>query len=157
MFKNNQEDKSRNGEDSSSKAINLVGSATTIQGEVTTETDIRIDGRVEGNIYTHTKIVLGEGGIINGNVYCESADISGQINGNLYCKELLKLQSTSKIQGDIITKRMVVEKGSMFNGQCTMKEQVEFPEEAKTKSKQSSSESASNQKNIGKVQQGSKS
>lgn len=158
MLKNSQQDnKNRTSEDSSSKAINLVGSATTIQGKLTTESDVRVDGRIEGDLHTHTKVVLGESGIIEGHVYSESSDISGQVKGNVYCTELLKLQASAKIEGDIITKRMAVEKGAMFNGQCTMKEQVEFPDQAKTQTKQAPTESSSNQQNIGKAQKESKS
>lgn len=158
MLKNNQqENKNRSTDDSSSKAINLVGSATTIQGKLTTESDVRVDGRIEGDLHTQTKVVLGEGGVIEGHVYCESSDISGQVKGNIYCIELLKLQATSRIEGDITTKRMAVEKGAMFNGQCTMKEQVEFPNQGKSESKQSTKEHSSNQQNLGKAQEGSKS
>ncbi len=158
MLKNNQqENKNRTTEDSSSKAINLVGSATTIQGKLTTESDVRIDGRIDGDLHTHTKVVLGQGGVIEGHVYCESSDVSGQIKGNVYCTELLKLQASAKVEGDIITKRMAVEKGAMFNGQCTMKEQVEFPDQTKTNTKQGAKETASNQQDIGKAQKESQS
>lgn len=158
MLKNNQNDNNkRTTEDSSSKAINLVGSATTIQGKLATESDVRIDGRIEGDLHTHTKVVLGEGGVIEGHVYCESSDISGQVKGNVYCTELLKLQASAKVEGDIITKRMAVEKGAMFNGQCTMKEQVEFPDQAKNNPKQSANESSLNQQAIGNAQKKSKS
>lgn len=154
MFKNNQaENKTRTGEDNSSKLINLVGSATTIQGEISTESDIRVDGRIDGNIHTHTKLVLGEGGVIKGNVYCESADISGQIQGDVYCRELLKLQATTQIQGDINTKRMVLEKGVTFSGHCNMQDQVTFPEQPNAGDQQSTtSSSTTNTTNLGKVE-----
>ena len=154
MFSNNQgEGKGRSAEDSSSKAINLVGSATTIKGEVTTESDIRVDGRIEGDLHTHTKIVLGEGGVIEGNVYCESADLSGQVSGNIYCKELLKLQATTQVQGDILTKRAVVEKGAVFNGQCTMQDQITFPDQPGAQAKEASGQSSAKSNNLGKVKE----
>lgn len=150
MLRSNQSNnKNRPADDNSSKAINLVGSATTIKGELTTESNIRIDGRIEGNLHTHTKVVLGEGGVIQGHVYCESADVSGRIEGNVYCKELLTLQATAKIDGDIATKRMVVEKGAMFNGNCSMQEQVTFPDQSGTKP---NNQSASSKKNVDKTQ-----
>ena len=141
MFSNNQgEGKGRSAEDSSSKAINLVGSATTIKGEVTTESDIRVDGRIEGDL-------------IEGNVYCESADLSGQVSGNIYCKELLKLQATTQVQGDILTKRAVVEKGAVFNGQCTMQDQISFPDQQGAQAKEASAQSSAKSNNLGKVKE----
>ena len=153
MLRNNAtENKNRQPDDSSSKAINLVGSTTTIKGEVHTESDIRIDGRIEGDLHTQTKVVLGESGVVQGHVYCESADISGRITGNIYCKELLKLQASAKIDGDISTKRMVVEKGAMFNGQCTMQEQVAFPQQPTSKGKHQAPENSSSKQPLDKAQ-----
>ena len=154
MFNNNQsEGKGKSAEDSTSKAINLVGSGTTIKGVLTTESDIRVDGRIEGDIHTYTKIVLGKGGVIDGNLYCESADLSGQISGNVYCKELMKLQATTQVDGDILTKRLVVEKGAVFNGQCTMQDQVTFPEQENAEHQEATSQSPSKRNNLGKVEE----
>lgn len=109
----------KNGE-YASNSINLIGATTTINGEVETESDIRIDGKVHGNINSKAKVVLGESGRIEGNVYCQNADLTGQVNGNVYIKDLLYLKEQSKIEGDIHTKRLVVDKGAQFNGQCKM-------------------------------------
>ncbi len=119
----------KNGE-YASNSINLIGATTTINGEVDTESDIRIDGKVNGDINSKAKVVLGESGRVEGNLYCQNADLTGQVQGNVYIKDLLYLKEKSKVDGDIHTKRLVVDKGAQFNGQCKMGEAVQPKEHA---------------------------
>jgi cytoskeletal protein CcmA (bactofilin family) len=103
-----------------SNSINVVGSDTTIEGNITSNGDVRIDGTLVGSIKTSSKLVLGISGKIEGDVNAKSADISGKISGNAHISEILFLKSTSRIVGDIHTNKLVVESGGEFNGKCEM-------------------------------------
>ena len=103
-----------------STALNSFGVGTLIEGEVKSDGDVRIDGKLIGVITSKAKIVIGPTGVIEGDLYCQNADIQGQVFGKLDIKELLFLKSTSKIEGDIRTNKLVVEKGAQFNGHCRM-------------------------------------
>lgn len=140
--KNNLDAKNR--EDLSGNSINLIGDGTRINGEMQTETDIRVDGKLDGNMITKGKLVLGENALITGNSYCHTGEISGKINGDIYCKDLLNLKSTAQVSGDIYTKRLVVEKDASFNGKCEMKGEIQFPD-TKTQSDGESSEKGNEQ------------
>ena len=101
-------------------SINVIGADTTIEGNIISKGDMRIDGTLTGSIKTSAKLVLGVSGKIEGDLEAKSADISGTVKGNLLVSEVLYLKQTAKVHGDIRTGKLVVENGSEFNGQCTM-------------------------------------
>ena len=103
-----------------SSSINLIGVGTYIEGEVKSDGDIRIDGKINGTVVSKSKVVIGSTGVVEGNIYCENADVSGKIQGNIEVAELLFLKKTSVLEGDITTGKLVVEGGAAFNGKCTM-------------------------------------
>ncbi len=102
------------------KAMNQLSPTTLIKGELVSESDIRIDGKIVGNVTTKAKLVLGATGSIEGNVTCQNAYIEGKISGNLDAAELLIMAKTAFITGDIQIKKLVVEEGARFNGRCLM-------------------------------------
>lgn len=105
---------------SSSSSINLIGAGTTIEGEVKSNGDIRIDGLIKGSVNSKSKVVVGSTGKIEGDIYCQNADVSGSIHGKTNVAEMLFLKSTAVINGDIHTGKLVVEVGATFTGSCNM-------------------------------------
>lgn len=101
-------------------SINLIGAGTTINGEVQSSGDIRVDGTITGQVRCKGKIVVGSTGVIDGEVYCQNADFSGKIKGKVEVRELLSLKATSILNGDIITNKLAIEPGASFTGTCTM-------------------------------------
>lgn len=100
--------------------INLIGEGTNINGDLDSSGDVRIDGKVKGNIKSRAKVVIGPQGIVDGNITCNNADISGTVVGNLTIKGLLFLKGTANVEGDIISTKLVVEPGARFNGTSRM-------------------------------------
>lgn len=103
-----------------SGAINLIGSGTTINGDIQSSGDVRIDGTLTGNITLSGRLVIGPNGKIEGNVICQNADISGEIKGKVQISEMLSLKATAKILGDIATGKISIEPGAVFTGTCNM-------------------------------------
>jgi cytoskeletal protein CcmA (bactofilin family) len=101
-------------------SVNLIGEGTKIVGDINSDSDIRIDGQLTGNIITKGKFVLGESGFLDGNVISLNADISGEIKGKIEVSEILSLKSTAKINGDILTSKLAIESGALFTGTCNM-------------------------------------
>jgi len=122
MFnKNNKENSAMNkGGESASASINLIGAGTVIEGDIRSNGDIRIDGTVYGSVTSKAKVVIGSTGVIEGDVNSQNADVSGTIKGKSTISELLFLKSTSKIIGDLVTGKLVVEVGATFTGSCNM-------------------------------------
>src|SRR5690606_15374807 len=86
----------------------------------TSEADFRIDGKLEGNVKTSGKVVIGKDGYINGKVECVNADIEGKFNGELLVKDLLSLKASAIIEGTVSVAKLSVEPGATFNAACTM-------------------------------------
>lgn len=101
--------------------LNLIGSGTSIIGDIKSNGDLRIDGNVTGNVVSKARLVLGPSGNIEGNIQAQNADIQGNVKGSLTISEILFLKGTAQINGDIVTNKLVVENGAEFNGNCIMK------------------------------------
>ncbi len=101
-------------------SINLIGNGTTIKGEIKSNGDIRIDGTLVGQVYSKGKIVVGNTGVIEGEIYCQNADFSGNITAKVEVSELLTLKATSRLRGEIVTNKLAIEPGARFTGTCTM-------------------------------------
>jgi len=117
MFTNTNEKMKKN---DTATTINTIGSGTTINGDITSKSDIRIDGVLKGSVVTEGKVVLGEAGVIEGDVSCKDADIAGTIRAKISVSQLLSLKSSSKLQGDIVTNKLSIEPGASFTGSCSM-------------------------------------
>jgi cytoskeletal protein CcmA (bactofilin family) len=119
MFKKNSKQMARNNE-VESPAINIIRKGTEIKGDVTCSGDIRIDGTLKGTLISQGKVVVGPSGLIDGEVTCKTADVSGTIKAKLVVKELLQLKSSANIVGDINTQKLSIEPGASFTGSCNM-------------------------------------
>ncbi len=119
MLKKNSKHMARNNE-LESPAINIIRKGTEITGEVTCPGDIRIDGKLKGTLNSEGKVVVGQSGVIDGEITCKNADISGTIKAKLVVKELLQLKATANIHSDINTNKLSIEPGANFTGSCNM-------------------------------------
>jgi cytoskeletal protein CcmA (bactofilin family) len=119
MFSKSNSDMSRANEKLSS-AVNAIGQGSTIKGDIITEGDLRIDGSLIGTINTKGRLVLGETGVVEGEVFCQNALIAGTVKARIQVTELLSLKATANLQGDIITNKLSIEPGANFTGSCSM-------------------------------------
>lgn len=117
MFSNNNEP---NNKTQMTETINTIGAGTVVTGDVQSKGDIRVDGSLKGSLNTSGKVVLGKEGVIEGDVLCNSADISGTIKAKITVSQLLSLKATAKLNGDIITNKLSIEPGASFSGSCSM-------------------------------------
>ncbi|HEY4798239.1 MAG TPA: polymer-forming cytoskeletal protein [Bacteroidia bacterium] len=101
-------------------SVNIIGAGTVIEGDIKSDSDIRVDGTLNGSLITKGKLVLGSTGIVEGEITCQNADISGTITGKIKVAELLSLKATSKLSGDIATNKLSIEPGANFSGSCAM-------------------------------------
>ncbi len=107
-------------EEEVSNSSNVIGKGTIIEGNVETFGNIRIEGKVVGNIKSKSKVVLGQPSMIEGNILAQNAEIAGEVKGIVEVSDQLILKPTAIIHGDIVTNKMIVESGAKFNGGCKM-------------------------------------
>ena len=119
---------------------NIIGKNTRIVGDINSEGDFRVDGKVEGIIKTNGRVVIGKSGFVKGNIDCSNAEIEGSFSGKLTVNNLLSLKVTAKITGDVIVNKLSVEPGAEFNASCAMKGTVkELTNEPQAKEAKSAS------------------
>lgn len=122
MFRNDKAHETMNKptEPVSAGKINSIMEGTVIEGEVRSDSNVRIDGRVKGTINVRGRLIVGASGLVEGDVNCQSSDIEGTVNGKIACQDLLTLKATAKLTGDIHTKKLSIEPGAVFTGNCNM-------------------------------------
>jgi cytoskeletal protein CcmA (bactofilin family) len=127
--------------DKISNASTNIGKGATLQGNIDTFGNVRVDGKLIGDIRSKSKVATGNASVVEGCITAQNAEIEGEVKGSLEIAELLVLKSTAIIHGDIFTTKMVVEAGAVFNGKCQMgdleqikkmMEQIGTPKEEKT-------------------------
>lgn len=100
---------------------NRINDGTVIKGDISSTGFFRIDGKIEGNVKTPSKVVIGKTGVIIGTLSCKNADIEGKIKGILNIEETLTLKATAHIEGEVVVGKLAVEPGATFNATCLMK------------------------------------
>lgn len=103
-----------------SNSSNIIGKGTTLEGDVEAYGNVRIEGRIIGNIKTKSKVACGKSCVVEGNILAQNAEIEGEIKGKVEISEVLILKPTAVVHGDIITNKLIVESGATFNGACQM-------------------------------------
>jgi len=99
---------------------NRINHGTTFEGSLTSDGDVRIEGLIRGTLQTKAKVAVGPTGVIEGDVYCKSADIEGRITGDIEVSEVLTLKASAVVEGNIYTAKIVIENGAHFDGVCNM-------------------------------------
>ncbi len=103
-----------------SMALNSLVTGTTIEGQLESENDIRVDGKIKGSLNCKAKVIIGPSGKIDGNVTCVNAVIEGHFEGVIRVTEVLKIAGTATVEGEVHTNKLQVDNGAVFNVSCTM-------------------------------------
>ncbi|MGB0522710.1 MAG: bactofilin family protein [Flammeovirgaceae bacterium] len=104
----------------SANLSNVIGKGTVLTGDIEAYGNIRIEGKIIGNIYSKSKVVLGNGSYVEGNITAQNAEIEGEVKGKLEITDMLSLKSTALINGDIHTAKIIIDAGGKFNGSMHM-------------------------------------
>lgn len=114
-------------EKTSGNGTTLIGAGTILKGDITSNSDLRIDGTITGNIHSSAKVVVGANGVVEGDISGNQADIIGRVNGNIKVKDLVQLRGDSVVNGNLYAAKLQVEPSATFNGQCHMNSTVTTP------------------------------
>ncbi len=100
----------------------LIGPETSLRGSYHSKNSIRVDGEIYGNVTSEDGIIVGEKGMVRGNLVGRSVVIGGKVKGNVTAYQRLELQGSSQVEGDISTPALFIEEGAVFEGNCQMEE-----------------------------------
>ncbi len=98
----------------------IIAQGCKFDGKVEVRGTLRIEGDFKGNIGTPESLVIGKTGVVHANCKVKNAIIGGQLFGNIVAENKIELQSGSHVEGDIKTKRLVIDEGVFFEGNCSM-------------------------------------
>lgn len=98
----------------------IIAQGCKFEGKVQVRGTLRIEGEFKGDIGTPESLVIGKTGVVHGSVMVKNAIIGGQLFGNITAENKIELQSGSHVEGDIKTKRLVIDEGVFFEGNCSM-------------------------------------
>jgi len=103
-----------------SEEITIISYGVKVEGKVSSNGSIRLDGTIQGDIICQGSVTIGESGEVFGKVNGQSITIGGKVEGMINAKEKLMLESKADLKGDIYTKILVVEAGARFDGKSNM-------------------------------------
>ncbi len=110
-----------NSKDASSDAADtIISSAVKVEGDLVSDGNIIVDGKVNGTVSTKANLIVGDKASISANIKAMNAKIAGRIKGNLEITEKLELTATSKIDGDVMVRTLVMAEGAQLNGKLQM-------------------------------------
>lgn len=98
----------------------IIGIGSECNGDFKSESSIRIDGIINGNVVVANMVIVGASGIINGDINAQTVVIGGEVYGNLNVPEKVELTSTARVIGDITTGGLVIDEKAIFQGRCDM-------------------------------------
>ena len=107
-------------------SISRISAGTIIKGEIVSPCDIRIDGTFEGKIQSKGRVVIGETAFIKGDIICDNVDLWGKVEGNVFVKDTLNLKDGCVVNGNLNIRKISVELGATFNGNCKMISEADF-------------------------------
>jgi cytoskeletal protein CcmA (bactofilin family) len=114
------------------RGTSILAQGCRFKGEIEVGGIFRIEGEFDGRIRTPEQLVVGKTGVVKGDMHVKNAIIGGKVTGNITAENKIELQSGSHLEGDIKTRRLVIDEGVFFEGNCSMgnKEQVGRPAQA---------------------------
>ncbi|MEM1318902.1 MAG: polymer-forming cytoskeletal protein [Bacteroidota bacterium] len=101
----------------------VIASGTVIEGKVYASEDVRLDGIIVGDLISEKRLVMGDKGRVDGTAICNGSSIKGKIEGELSVNGTLHLSESAFVAGKIKAKKLVVDEGASYSGECLIGEQ----------------------------------
>ena len=112
----------RNDAPSPEAGLSVIASGMKIVGDIESSGVVKIEGVVEGAVRGARQLLLGRQGTVHGDIRAHEVVIGGTVIGTIVADERVEIQGTSRVQGDIHTKSIVVLEGGVINGTVRMGE-----------------------------------
>jgi cytoskeletal protein CcmA (bactofilin family) len=97
----------------------IIGKGTKIEGTMDVAQSLRIDGSFKGSLNTSDTLIVGSTGeLIEVMLKVKNAIIGGVVKGTVTALNKVTLESTSRLEGDLTAKLLIIEEGALFTGNC---------------------------------------
>ncbi len=98
----------------------FVDAGCVIRGELEFENTFRLDGRIEGAVKSNAEFLVGEGGVIEGEVAVARCLVGGTVRGTIRASQQVVLHATARVWAEIHTPALVMEEGAFLEGKVNM-------------------------------------
>ena len=105
-----------------SSVNSIIGEGTTLHGNFNLNGLLRIDGNFSGTVQTSGKVLIGKHGSAQCKIVAGTVVIGGKVKGEMIATERITLLSTGVLIGNIVTPRLIIEEGVVFDGKCEIVE-----------------------------------
>ncbi|SDG70562.1 bactofilin family protein [Desulfosporosinus hippei] len=122
----------------SSGDTTLIAAECQITGSIKINGNARIDGKIEGTVQSTGDLVIGPSAFLTADIEANTVSIAGEVHGNIKTTDLLELNSTARLFGDISTRQFKVEQGARFTGMSQLLDETTPPAISHENSKDSS-------------------
>lgn len=103
-----------------STASAFLGKGAKIVGTLSFDGPAQIEGEVEGEITSRDTLTIGRTATLKCAIKGTTVVVHGRVTGNVEAASRLELHATSRIEGDVVTPKLVMHEGAQLNGRCTM-------------------------------------
>jgi cytoskeletal protein CcmA (bactofilin family) len=107
----------------------IIGQSVKVKGNFQGEGNIVVEGIIEGGLKTTGNVLVGEQAKISANIEANEARIGGEVLGNIKVKNLLEIEATAKINGDVECSLLSIERGAIVNGKFLMNSSIKHKEQ----------------------------
>lgn len=98
----------------------LIGNKSKIEGMLFASEATRLDGELQGKVISESTVIIGEGGVVKGDIKAVEILVAGTVYGNLWAEQRIEITETGRVRGDLFTKTLVIGEGASFRGNCNM-------------------------------------
>jgi cytoskeletal protein CcmA (bactofilin family) len=98
----------------------FMDEATEFLGELRFRNTFRVDGRLRGRIVSDNTLVVGESARIEADIDCGIVSIRGSVVGRVQGRQRIELLAGARVQGTLVSPKLVIEDGAVFEGDCEM-------------------------------------
>jgi cytoskeletal protein CcmA (bactofilin family) len=98
----------------------FLDQGTELVGELRFRDTFRVDGRVKGRVVSDNTLIVGETASVEADIDCGVVSIRGSVSGHVTGRQRIELLAGARVQGTLVSPRLVIEEGAFFQGDCDM-------------------------------------
>ena len=101
-------------------ANTVIGSSLIIDGEISGDEDLVIQGTVKGKITLKESLFVESSGVVEADIETQNVEIAGLVTGNIAATDKVELKSDCRVVGDVKAPRILIADGASFKGNVDM-------------------------------------
>ena len=100
--------------------LTLVAAESTIDGDITGKADVRIEGRLRGNIRVSSRVIVALGGTVEGVIEAGNVIVAGTVLGSIQGVDRIEIAASGVVEGEVCAPRLVIADGGFLKGATRM-------------------------------------